>query len=1016
MIWGKNARLMLKYQKAKAKLVEYSVPAEEYPQFTLNSNELSYPTTYILSRYSECIIENRNNELDELKPLLNSAAQYYDSAFNSKDRRKYDLDFLLSGASAYFLNNDFGSAKVLAKKAYEEANETENPQTLLLNVYKYLLEGADLPHLKTEHTFSRVYNYFLDYFEAGKKLEPLNADLQTYRKEIYEYGDPDNIFYVDILAAVIIVACKNSAWEILPQNSGILLEKWRPYLQRRTSVKMLWPAQRLVAEKGLLRGENAIVQLPTGVGKTKSIEIIIRAAFLSERAKTVIIIAPLRALCNEITSDMYHSFGKEVTVNQFSDVLQNDFWDLFSDEAKKQILICTPEKLSYVLHHEPDFLRLIDLFIFDEGHMFDDGGRGVIYELLVTHIRQYITSEQQLILLSAVLPNAEAIKKWLFGDTGVLAADEKIVSTPKSVGFSSRRRNIYFFSDNKSEEDYFIPQVLKVTKLEKLPRERKERSFPELTSPFDVALHNAVKLCPNGGVAIYVSQQRSIKTAFERILDLNRRNYDLRSLKINVQNEELQKLKSFIERYYGATHYYTKAAELGVLPHSSNIQNGIKLAVEYALKNKFVFCVVCTSTLAQGVNIPIKYLLVTNVRINQKIIKTRDFQNLIGRTARSGIYTEGSVIVTDSRIFDERNDRKSRGKYLWNDCMNMFDSHFSEPCSSSILSLVQTFKVDYNDVINGEKFIERIIEHLDEKDFFVNYANRLEQSFLKINPNRTQNTIMQEIMLRQDIVSHIENYLCLVYAIDTSGEEGSGNAVDILKNTLAYALASEKEQELLEKIFLKIEENIKKYPVEQIRRYSNAMSGIERSFLIEQWIADEGITEKTYSEEELLELIMGFYLQLNAIPKYEDQFPYICQQWIEGRTPSDISRETGIDISEVDSICSKKISYELNFFIGNICDLIIVDEENVPQVDPRNILTLLQKKVKYGVPSITAISVCEKIFNDRWIAMEIVKILHNENIGTDKIVRILKGNKGTVLNVLNEYPEYFKDRMEFLLK
>ena len=70
--------------------------------------------------------------------------------------------------------------------------------------------------------------------------------------------------------------------------------------------------------------------------------------------------------------------------------------------------------------------------------------------------------------------------------------------------------------------------MLKVTKLEKLPRERKERSFPELTSPFDVALYNAVKLCPNGGVAIYVSQQRSIKTAFERILDLNRRNYDLR--------------------------------------------------------------------------------------------------------------------------------------------------------------------------------------------------------------------------------------------------------------------------------------------------------------------------------------------------------------------------------------------------------------------------------------------------------------------------------------------------------
>lgn len=69
MIWGKNARLMLKYQKAKAKLVEYSIPEKEYPQFTLNSNELSYPTTYILSRYSECVSETEAMNWMNLSPF-----------------------------------------------------------------------------------------------------------------------------------------------------------------------------------------------------------------------------------------------------------------------------------------------------------------------------------------------------------------------------------------------------------------------------------------------------------------------------------------------------------------------------------------------------------------------------------------------------------------------------------------------------------------------------------------------------------------------------------------------------------------------------------------------------------------------------------------------------------------------------------------------------------------------------------------------------------------------------------
>ena len=81
-------------------------------------------------------------------------------------------------------------------------------------------------------------------------------------------------------------------------------------------------AQKLIGEQGVLAGENAVVQLPTGVGKTKSIELIIRSAFLSKRATTAIVVAPLRALCNEITYDLNRSFRNEVVISQVSDVLQ----------------------------------------------------------------------------------------------------------------------------------------------------------------------------------------------------------------------------------------------------------------------------------------------------------------------------------------------------------------------------------------------------------------------------------------------------------------------------------------------------------------------------------------------------------------------------------------------------------------------------------------------------------------------------------------------------------------------
>lgn len=686
MIFGKNAGLMLKYQKAKAKMVEYDVSKQEYPHFPLNSNELSYPTTYVLSRYSECIIENNHDELKELELLLITTAEYYDSAFKSKDRPEYDWDFLLSGASAYFLRKDFGSAKVLAARVVDLIDEERSPQKLLTNIYNYLLGGVYLPYLRVIDTYERINNFFLDYFGKGKSLEALKSNLWVYRNEIYENGDPDSIFYVDILVAVIIVACENSSWSLLPSSSGILDEEWESYLQSKMSIKMLWPAQRLIAEKGLLRGESSIVQLPTGVGKTRSIELIIRAAFLSERANIAIIVAPLRALCNEITMDMYKAFGNDVTINQFC------------------------------------------------------------------------------------------------------------------------------------------------------------------------------------------------------------------------------------------------------------------------------------------------------------------------------------------KIYDNRTNWKNGGRYLWNDCVKLFDTKLTEPCGSSILSLVQDFNIDYDVTVSGEKFIDIVIDHLDERDFLLDYAKKLEKAYLKVNPKRTQNLIVQEILLRQDIISNIENYLCLVRSAETLVNDSKKSAVDICTNTLAYAMATEKEKELLIKVFQKIEENIQQYSVEKLSRYSNAMSGIGLSSLIEEWIVQNELTEKIYTETELLYVITELYLQICGDFRYQEHIQSICKKWIDGQTPMEINNKETIGIAEVESLCNKRISYEMNFLIGNICDLIEVDGENEEQVDQRNILTLLQKKVKYGVPNMTAISICESVFNDRLLAIELAQILSDANIGTDKILNMLKAHSEEIFSCLDSYPEYFKDRLSVLMK
>ena len=77
--------------------------------------------------------------------------------------------------------------------------------------------------------------------------------------------------------------------------------------------------------------------------------------------------------------------------------------------------------------------------------------------------------------------------------------------------------------------------------------------------------------------------------------------------------------------------------------------------------------VICTSTLAQGVNFPLKYLIVTSTRQGGEKILVRDFHNLMGRAGRAGMHTEGSVIFSTPTVFDQRNTYGHR--WRWQEAM-----------------------------------------------------------------------------------------------------------------------------------------------------------------------------------------------------------------------------------------------------------------------------------------------------------------------------------------------------------
>ena len=172
--------------------------------------------------------------------MLVAASQYFDAAVNSEDRTVYDIDFLISGASAYFLSDDFGSAKVMSLELCNRAYmQNGSPQDLLLSLFGYLLLNQKIELMPGNSSHNEIQNLLLQFYATGQDSNRIVEALSEYRRKVYDSDVPMDIYYVDILYAVITVALSKSAWALLPVYSESLRDNWMEYLKTKNSIKML---------------------------------------------------------------------------------------------------------------------------------------------------------------------------------------------------------------------------------------------------------------------------------------------------------------------------------------------------------------------------------------------------------------------------------------------------------------------------------------------------------------------------------------------------------------------------------------------------------------------------------------------------------------------------------------------------------------------------------------------------------------------------------------------------------
>ena len=1022
---------LLNVTKAKAKMFEYSIPESEHINITEEPAKLFTLSIGLLGDFAAAINrgESGDEHLLELKNNLLFSAHFFDSYRQSNLAKNLDSYLMLLGAASYYLCDLQGSAAVLIKDINRESLDLngEGLEKLLFCLLHSEYDYTD------EYLFSNlnntIINNILHFYKEGSNEYELIDSVVKLRNEIYKNGTARQLLLGDVIAAIVKKKLENSAWKNLPIYSGISKENWRSVLQKDSFIKEFWSAQHLLGKADVLKGKSAVIQMPTSAGKTKSTELIIRSAFLSGRANLAVVIAPFRALCNEIKNTLVDAFYNEpIEIDELSDALQIDF-EFSNLLGHKQILVLTPEKLFYILKHSTDLASHIGLLILDEGHQFDNGSRGITYELLLTSLNFKIPQTAQKILISAVISNAKDIGEWLNGESNVVDG-EALIPAFKSIAFASwldqQGRIEYVNATDIDRNEFFVPRVIEKIELNKKGRERKKRYFPEKGDGQSIAIYLGFKLVSNGSIAIFCGSKPTAVSICEKAIDIIERNTHLKQPKEYSNYQEVIRLRNLHILNLGKDSSASISSQYGIFSHHGNVPHGIRLAVEYAMRENLIRFVVCTSTLAQGVNLPIRYLIVTSIYQAGDRITVRDFHNLIGRAGRSGMHTEGSILFVDPEVYENR--KNSREKWRWEQIKDLLNPNNSEPCISNLLSIFEPITSD-----DGKFYID--IKALDFAKTYIygsndihNWADEIVQKYH--DKNFSHNGVTQQISWKINLICSLENFLLSFESNEEKLTES--NAIVLAEGTLAFYLADEEKKEQLRLLFKILADNIITNMKDSESRivYGKTFYGIHDSQVILKWLSEYSdkliVAENNNEIIETLWEIMKNYIRNKSFNKFNkpDILLEMVKKWVSGCSFSEIyqfskdndcklgygTRPRKIKIENIVDIFEGGIAYDASLFVSTLAEFTNLLERN-DKIKLFNILQFFQKHLKYGLPTKTAIAHYEMGFADRVIAQDLALSLGLISIEKQKIIEELKKNKEKSQEVMAKYPSYFQNEM-----
>ena len=388
---------------------------------------------------------------------------------------------------------------------------------------------------------------------------------------------------------------------------------------REQGIEELYPPQAEAVDAGVMDGEDLVAAVPTASGKTMIAELAMQSA--GGRALYVV---PLRALASEKRDEFAALPGVDVGIST------GDFDDTDEALGSNDVVVATSEKVDSLIRNGVGWIDDVSCCVVDEVHLLDSGDRGPTLEVTLAKLRR-LNPEMQVLALSATVANADEIAGWL--DAELIESDWRPVDLKKGIHADDTLR----FDDGSERalpaEDPAMALVEDVV-------EGGDADAPEGKQP---------------QCLVFVNSRRSAEAVARRLGE--------RGFGGDAALE--REVREAAETETGED--LADAVAGGAAFHHAGLTGEHRGLVEEAFRDGRIKAIAATPTLAAGVNVPARRVVVRDHQrygdLGMQPLPVLEVHQMFGRAGRPGLDPYGeAVLVAGSGDEDELWERYVEGE------------------------------------------------------------------------------------------------------------------------------------------------------------------------------------------------------------------------------------------------------------------------------------------------------------------------------------------------------------------